>query len=120
MPATSALVEMPTKGSSAAPPNGEKHFDVLPANPLAAPFDECVARDADEIGHLQWWPAHLFVPVLLVFQLQRIQRTRSRMEVAIGKMQVHGGFFQIAMAQQNLNGAEIRARFEEMRGEAVA
>src|ERR1700726_5146036 len=37
-----------------------------------------------------------------------------------GKMQVHGGLFQIAMAQQNLNGADIRARFEEMRGEAVA
>ena len=35
---------------------------------------------------------------LFVFQLQRIQRTRGRMEVAIGKMQVHGGLFQIIMA----------------------
>ena len=120
MPAASALVEMPAKGGSATPPNGQKHFDVLPANPLAAPFDECVACDADEIGHLQRWPAHLFVPVLVVFQLQRIQRTRSRMEVALGKMQVDGGLFQIAMAQQDLNGAEIRTRFEEMCGEAVA
>src|ERR1700730_4849333 len=120
MPAARALVEMPAKGSSATPPNGQKHLDVLPANPVAAPFDECVACDADEIGHLQRWPAHLFVPVLFVFQLQRIQRTRSRMEVAIGKMQVHGGLFQIAMAQQNLNRADMRARFEEMRGEAVA
>jgi hypothetical protein len=120
MPAARALVEMPAKGSSATPPNGQKHLDVLPANPVATPFDECVACDADEIGHLQRWPAHLFVPVLFVFQLQRIQRTRSGMEMALGKMQVDSGLSQIAMAEQDLNGAEIRARFEEMRGEAVA
>ncbi len=29
------------------------------------------------------------------------------MEMALGKMQVDGGIFQIAMAQQDLNGAEI-------------
>ena len=41
------------------------------------------------------------------------------MEMALGKMQVDGGLSQIAMAEQDLNRAEIRARFEEMRGEAV-
>jgi len=29
------------------------------------------------------------------------------MEMALGKMQVDGGIFQIAMAQQDLNGSEI-------------
>ena len=86
MSAANALVEMLAKGSSAAPRHGQNHFDVLPANPLAVPFDECVTRDADEIGHLQRRPAHLFVAVLFVFQLQRIQRTRSRIEMALGKM----------------------------------
>ena len=36
------------------------------------------------------------------------------------KMQVDGGLFEIAMAQQDLNGAQIRACFEQMGGEAVA
>ena len=36
------------------------------------------------------------------------------------KMEVEGGLFQIAMTQQDLNGAQIRAGFEQMRGETVA
>src|SRR5216684_6910901 len=35
-------------------------------------------------------------------------------------MEVDGGLFEVAMAQQDLNGAQIRARLEKMRGEAVA
>jgi len=31
-----------------------------------------------------------------------------------------GGLFQIAMAQQDLNRAQIRARFEQMRGSVAA
>src|SRR5258707_12144818 len=34
-------------------------------------------------------------------------------------MEVDGGLFEVAMAQQDLNGAQIRARLEKMRGEAV-
>src|ERR1019366_2040133 len=34
-------------------------------------------------------------------------------------MEVDGGLFEIAMAYQDLNGAQIRARLEKMRGEAV-
>jgi hypothetical protein len=34
------------------------------------------------------------------------------MEVTFGKMQVDAGLFEIAMAQQDLNGAQIRACFE--------
>src|SRR5260370_9808265 len=36
------------------------------------------------------------------------------------KMQVDGGLFEIAMAQQDLKGAQMRSCFEQMRGEAVA
>ena len=42
------------------------------------------------------------------------------MEVTFGEMEVDGGLFQIAMTQQDLNGAQIRACFEQMSGEAVA
>jgi hypothetical protein len=39
--------------------------------------------------------------------------------MVLRKMQVEGGFFQIAVAQQNLNGAQIGAGFEQMSGEAM-
>src|SRR5467141_3695001 len=119
MPAAGALIEMTAECGGAAARNGQQHFDVLPAEPLAVSFDEGSSCAADEIGHLEGRPAHLFVP-LFVFQLQRVQRTRSRMEVTFGEMEVDGGLFQIAMTQQDLNGAQIRACFEQMSGEAVA
>ena len=34
-------------------------------------------------------------------------------------MEVDGGFLQIAMTEQNLNGAQIRSGFEQVRREAV-
>jgi len=59
MPAASALIEMAAEDGGATPPNGQQHFDMLPGNPLAASFDEGNSRNADEIGHLERWPAHL-------------------------------------------------------------
>ncbi len=97
IPAAGALIEMPAQCGGTTPHNGPQHFDVLPVEPVAISFDECVARGADEIGHLQGRPAHLIVP-LFVFQLQRVQRTGGGVQMTFGKMQVDGGLFQIAMA----------------------
>src|ERR1700693_2486451 len=110
MPAAGALVEMAAECGGTTPRNGQQHFDVLPAKPLAVSFDEGSSRGADEIGHLEGRPNHLFGP-LFVFQLQRVQRTRGRVEVTFGEMEVDGGLFQVAMAQQDLNGTQIRACF---------
>ena len=41
------------------------------------------------------------------------------MQVTFGKMEIAGGLFQIVMAQQNLNGVQVGARFQHVRGEAV-
>lgn len=98
MPAAGALIEMPAERGGAAPLDGEQHFDMLPGEPLAAPFDECISRGTDEIGHLERRPAHLPVPGWLVFQLQRVQRTRGRVEMTLREVEVDGGLFQIAMA----------------------
>ncbi len=97
MSAASAFIEMSAECGSATPCYGQQHFHMLPTDPLTVSFDECVAGDADEIGHLERWPAHLFVP-LFVFQFQRVQRTRGRVQMALRKMQVDGGLFQIAVA----------------------
>src|SRR5258708_19406796 len=40
--------------------------------------------------------------------------------MASREMQIDGGFFEITMPQQHLDGTQIRARFEQMRGKAVA
>src|SRR6267143_6312532 len=96
MPAAGAFIEMAAECGGATPRNGQQHFDVLPADPLAVSFEEGSSCAADEIGHLEGRPAHLFVP-LFVFQLQRVQRTRGRVEVTFGEMEVDGGLFQIAM-----------------------
>src|SRR6266702_6078791 len=61
MSAASALIEMSAERGGATPRNGQQHFDMLPGDPLTASFDECVSRSADEIGHLEGWPVHLFV-----------------------------------------------------------
>ena len=97
MAAAGALVEMTAQGGRTTAPNGSQHFHVLPAEPLAISFDEGNSCAADEIGHLEGRPAHLFVP-LLVFQLQRVQRTGGRLEMTLRKMEVEGGLFEIAMA----------------------
>jgi len=64
MSAAGALIDMTAKGGGATPRNGQQHFDMLPAEPLAISLDESRSRATDELGHLQRWPAHL------LFQLQ--------------------------------------------------
>jgi hypothetical protein len=61
MSAASALIEMSAERGRATPRHGQEHFDVLPADPLTASFDECVSRSANQIGHLEGWPVHLLV-----------------------------------------------------------
>ena len=62
MSAAGALIEMTTEGGGTTPANGQQHFDVLPAEPLAISFDEGSSRAADEIGHLEGRPTHLLLP----------------------------------------------------------
>jgi hypothetical protein len=81
--AVGALIEMPAQGSGATAHDGSQHFDVLPGDPPAASFDEGASCGANQIGHLEWWPVHLFALRYLVFQLERIQRTRGGVEVPL-------------------------------------
>src|SRR5205807_582619 len=70
MPAAGALIEMTAECSGTTPRNGPQYFDVLPAEPLAISFEEGRSCAADEIGHLEGRPAHLFLQCRPVFQLQ--------------------------------------------------
>src|SRR5712692_1189266 len=99
MPAASAFIEMTAECSGTTPRNSQQHFAVLPADPLAVSFDEGSSCAADEIGHLEGRPAHLFVP-LFVFQLQRVQRTRSR------DVRRDGGRWRFLSNRDDLTGSE--------------
>src|ERR1035438_7845533 len=71
VPAVGALIEMPAQCGGATAHDGSQHLEVLPGDPPAASFDECVSRCANQIGHLEWRPVHLFALCYLVFQLER-------------------------------------------------
>src|ERR1700731_765859 len=62
MPAASALIEMPTEWGGTTARNGQQHFDVLPAEPLAISLEKCSSRATDKIGHLEGRPIHLLFP----------------------------------------------------------
>jgi len=70
MPTASAFIEMATECGGATARNGQEHLDMLPGDPLTASFGERVSRGADEIGHLQRWPAHLLFLRRAVWELQ--------------------------------------------------
>ena len=61
MPATGAFVEMAAESGGTTTLNGPQYFHVLPTKPVAVLFDEQFSRCADDIGHLERWPAHLFL-----------------------------------------------------------
>src|ERR1700693_2035969 len=61
MPAADAFIEMTAECGGSTARNGQQHFDVLPAEPVAISFDEGSSHAADEIGHLEGRPAHLFL-----------------------------------------------------------
>jgi hypothetical protein len=116
---------MPAQGGGATAHDGRQHFEMLAGDPSATRFNELLSRHSDEIGHLQRRPTHLFVSGRIVFllrgrQRQRVQRTGGGTEMAVGKVQVNRGLFQIVVTEEHLDGAQISTRFEQMSGKAVA
>src|SRR5215470_13398907 len=61
MSAASAFIQMTAELGGTTASNGQKHFHVLPGDPRTTAIDECLSCGADEIGHLEGWPAHLIV-----------------------------------------------------------
>jgi len=40
--------------------------------------------------------------------------------MAVGKVQVNSGFFQIVVTEEHLDGTQVGTRFEQMSGKAMA
>src|ERR1035438_7738441 len=50
---------------------------------------------------------------------ERIKRTGGRAEMPLGQVQVDGSDLEVAMAEQDLNGAQVGAGFEKVCGETM-
>jgi len=66
MSAAGALIEMTAECGGTTPLNGPQHFDMLPTEPVGVSFAESLSCSADDIGHLQRRPTHLFLADWLV------------------------------------------------------
>ena len=94
------------RGGSAAQ-NRVHHLELQPGKPFLAAFEELFSGCADHIGHLDGRPWHLLrtaTRIAVPRQRQRIERTGRGVQVVLRKVEVDGGLFQIAVAQQNLDG----------------
>jgi hypothetical protein len=75
---------------------------------VLAAFEEAVSGGADHIGHLDGWPRHLLRTAAVAAiggERQSVERTGGGVEAVLREVKVDGRLFQIAMAQQNLDGA---------------
>src|SRR5271157_2903938 len=61
MSTAGALIDMTADCGGATARNGQQHFDVRPANPVAVALDELSSCRADQVSHLQGRPNHLLL-----------------------------------------------------------
>jgi hypothetical protein len=52
--------------------------------------------------------------------MQRVERVGDRMQVTCGQVQINEGVFELAVPEEHLDRAKIRASFQQMRGKTVA
>jgi hypothetical protein len=82
---------------------------MLPGQPLAA-IEERVSRGADDIGHLQRRPWHLFGFGCVSpgrESRQMIQGTGDGAKMPLGHMEVDAGLLEVIVAQQQLDRAQV-------------
>src|ERR1700674_552047 len=120
--ASGTRIHMSAERGRAATQNRVENFQMEPGEPLLAALKEALSGCADHIGHLDRWPRHLLRAVSAIAipcQRQRVERARGGVQVLLRKVEVDGGLFQIAMSQQNLDGPQIRAVFEQVSSETM-
>ncbi len=84
-----------------------------------------IAVLSDDVGHLEGWLVHRFCSFrerLTSSELEtanRIQRVGHGGQMLLRKVQVHGGVFELGMAQQHLDRAQIGAGFEQVSRKTV-
>jgi hypothetical protein len=122
IPAARTRIDMPAECRGTTGEDRVEDLQMQPGEPLPAALEEGFRRRAEDIGHLHGWPRHLLgvgrVRVAVEYG-QRIQGAGRGAEVPLRKVEIDGRLFQVGMAQQHLNGAQVGAGFEQVSREAV-
>ena len=114
MPAVGTLVDVTAESRSAATDDGGQDLQMQPGELFPAALVKGVSGCADQVGHLQRWPCHLFRG-----ERQRVQGAGRGSHMALRQADVNHGFAQVGVAEQQLDGAQVGAGFHQMGGEAV-
>jgi len=117
MPTTGALIDVAAERGGAAAHDGVQDLPVQPAQPRAAALEQRDPGRVNEIGHLQRRPEHLFGGRrrrALGAQPQRVQRDGGGAQVALRQVNVNHRFAQVGVPEQQLDGAQVGAAFEQM------
>ena len=85
-----------------------------------------VAVLANDVGHLEGWPGHRFCSrrerraVSGAGDRHRVQRIGDGVQMPPRQMQIDHGVFELDVAEQQLNRAQVGAGFQQMRRVRVA
>ena len=116
-------IDMPAERGGATARDRAEHRSLLHAQPRML-LDEGVTLRVEDIGHLHGRPAHDCggfrssrdrVEDHRRRHLQLLQRIRRRLQVAPREVEIHRRVRQVGVAEQELNRAQVGARFQQMR-----
>src|ERR1041385_3551999 len=111
MATAGAVIQMASHGCGAASLYCDEHLQVRPREPRGRAVCETVDGGGYDVGQLQERPTHL--PA--VFRLrscgetERIQGAGGSLEMALRQVKITAGGFQVGVAQQQLDGAQVGA-----------
>ena len=127
MTASRTSIAMAAERSGAAAQNGAKSFELLKAEARSIPIQEAIALRAKDVGHLEGGPSHsLFFRLKLRLMFSVLERSRpssgllTACKCRLRQMQILGSGLQISVPEQNLDGAQVGARFQQVGRPTVA
>ena len=114
-------IAMPAQRRRAALDEGPEHAPMLAREPRPVRLEKAIAVLAHDVGHLEGWPGHRFR-----FRRgsrrgvgrrdrHRIERIDDGLQVPLREVEIQDRVFELHVAEQQLNGAQVGAGFQQMR-----
>ena len=127
MTAPRAGIAMPAERSGAAAQNGPKRFELLKAKARidTDPESDRLAREGCRPPR-GWAESFVVFPfkaatdVLGAGESRRVQRVADGLQVSLRQMQILGSGLQISVPEQDLDGAQVGARLQQVGRPTVA
>ena len=110
---------MSAESGGPAAQNGVERLPMRPAETHPGALEKCGPGGADDVGHLQRRPVHGCLRGVRLAGRQRVERARGGLQMPVRKMQVDGGRLQVTVPQQELDGSQVHAGFEQVGGKTV-